>query len=58
MKAIKNAVRASLVAQMVKEYGFNAEDLGSIPGWGTMIPCTRGQLSLYTTARREACEMQ
>ena len=34
---------------MVKNSPCNSEDAGSIPGWGTKIPCVKGQLSLCAT---------
>ena len=34
---------------MVKNLPCNAGDTGSIPGWGTKIPHTTGQLSLRAT---------
>ena len=36
---------------MVKNPFCNARDVGSIPGWGTKIPHTARQLSLWATAR-------
>ena len=40
---------------VVKTLSSKAGDTGSIPGWGTKIPHTSGQLSLSTTATEHAC---
>ena len=40
---------------MVKNPPSNAEDTGSIPGWGTKVPHAMGQLSLCTTTRESPC---
>ena len=34
---------------MVKNLSCNAEDMGSVPGWGTEILHAMGQISLCTT---------
>ena len=38
---------------MVKNSLSNAEDVGSIPGWGTKIPYTKGQPSQSATTREK-----
>ena len=40
---------------MVKNPPSNAEDSGSIPGWGTKIPHTSGQLHWRTTTTEPMC---
>jgi len=39
---------------VIKNQPPNAGDAGSIPGWGTKIPHTKGPLSLYTTTTEPA----
>ena len=40
---------------VAKNLPSNAGYVGSIPGWGTMIPHATGQLSPSTTSREPAC---
>ena len=40
---------------VVKNPPSDAEDMGSIPAWGTKIPCATWQLSLHATTRALAC---
>ena len=40
---------------VVKTLSSKAGDTGSIPGWGTKIPHTSGQLSLSATTTEHAC---
>ena len=40
---------------MAKNPPSNAGDAGSIPGWGTKIPCAAGQLSLRATTTELTC---
>ena len=42
---------------VVKNLSSNVGDMGSIPGWGTNIPHTIGQLSRHVTTR-EDCTLQ
>ena len=43
---------------VVKNLSSNAADTGSIPGWGTKIPHTSGQLSLSATITEHTCLYQ
>ena len=43
---------------VVKNLSSNAADTGSIPGWGTKIPHTSGQLSLRATITEHTCLYQ
>ena len=40
---------------VVKNLPSNAEDMGSIPGWGTKISHAAGQLSQHTTTTELTC---
>ena len=43
---------------VVKNLSSSAADTGSIPGWGTKIPHTSGQLSLSATITEHTCLYQ
>ena len=49
--------RDILGGPVVKNLSSNVGNMGSIPGWGTKIPHTIGQLSLHVTTR-EDCTLQ
>ena len=49
MEVFKKQMRDFPRGPMVKNPPSNAEDVGSIPGWGTKIPHATGQLSLHAT---------
>jgi len=43
---------------VVKNLPSKAEDMGSIPGQGTEIPCTPGQLSTHTSTKTQHSQKQ
>ena len=49
--------RDILGGPVVKSLSSNVGNMGSIPGWGTKIPHTTGQLSFHVTTR-EDCTLQ
>ena len=51
-KLKKKKRRLSMVVQWLKNWHSSADDLGSIPGWGTKSPYAVGQLGLQDSTER------